>query len=109
MVSEILSVTFFGSRIIPLRAVCRHQLYLLFRADRSGRGSAPAASRRKPRMAPMRLSMRVLATLTLWAGFGLSSAFAQLPPLTADKAFEVKPRQPGVSVPTPTPAEASRF
>ena len=44
-----------------------------------------------------RFTTRVLATLTLWAGFGLT-AYAQLPQLTADKAFEAKPRQPGVAV-----------
>jgi hypothetical protein len=44
--------------------------------------------------------MRVLATLTLWAGFGLC-AQAQIPSMTVEKAFEVKPRQPGVPVTTP--------
>jgi thiol-disulfide isomerase/thioredoxin len=48
----------------------------------------------------MRFTMRTLATLTLWAGLGLS-ANAQLPALTLDKAFETKPRQPGVTVTNP--------
>jgi hypothetical protein len=51
--------------------------------------------------------MRVLATLTLWAGFGLT-ADAQLPTLTVDKALEVKPRQPGVAITTPAPADLAR-
>jgi hypothetical protein len=51
--------------------------------------------------------MRALATLTLWAGFGLTAS-AQLPTLTVDKALEAKPRQPGVAVTTPAPADASR-
>ncbi len=58
-------------------------------------------------MTTKRFSMRVLATLTLWAGFGLS-AFAQLPPLPLDKAFETKPRQPGVGVATPTTEQMAR-
>ena len=58
-------------------------------------------------MTTKRFSMRVLATLTLWAGFGLS-AFAQLPPLPLDKAFETKPRQPGVAIATPTPEQMAR-
>ena len=59
-------------------------------------------------MGPSRITMRVLATLTLWAGFGLT-AHAQLPTLTVDKALEAKPRQPGVAVTPPTPADAARF
>src|SRR5207248_339807 len=70
-------------------------------------GSAPAQSRRTDHMTGTRFTTRVLATLTLWAGFGLT-AHAQLPPLTADKAFDAKPRQPGVSVATPAPAEIAR-
>ena len=58
-------------------------------------------------MTTKRFSMRVLATLTLWAGFGLS-AFAQLPSLPLDKAFETKPRQPGVAIATPTPEQMAR-
>ena len=62
-------------------------------------------------MTTTRFSMRVLATLTLWAGFGLP-AFAQLPALTLDNAFATKPRQPSVTIATPasesTPA-ASRI
>jgi hypothetical protein len=51
--------------------------------------------------------MRALATLTLWAGFGLTAS-AQLPTLTVDKALEAKPKQPGVAVTTPAPADAAR-
>ena len=58
-------------------------------------------------MGTSRITMRVLATLTLWGGFGLA-AHAQLPALTVDKALEAKPRQPGVVVTTPAPAEAAR-
>ncbi len=47
-----------------------------------------------------RYTTKTLAALTLWAGFGLN-AYAQLPTLTVDKAFEVKPRQPGVAINTP--------
>lgn len=58
-------------------------------------------------MGPTRITMRALATLTLWAGFGLT-AYAQLPALTVDKAMEAKPRQPGVAVTTPAAADAAR-
>src|SRR6185312_16705171 len=54
-----------------------------------------------------RITMRLLATFTLWAGLGLP-AFAQLPPLTIDKAFETRPRQPGVSIPTPAADQVAR-
>lgn len=53
-------------------------------------------------MVTKRLTMRALAGLTLWAGFGLS-AQAQLPAVTPESAFKVMPRQPGVNVTTPTP------
>lgn len=58
-------------------------------------------------MATSRFTMRVLATLTLWAGFGLTAS-AQLPALTVDKALETKPRQPGVVVATPAPDQAAK-
>ena len=58
-------------------------------------------------MAPPRFTTRSLATLTLWAGFGLT-ATAQLPALTVDKALETKPRQPGVAVTTPAPEQVGR-
>jgi hypothetical protein len=58
-------------------------------------------------MTGTRFTTRVLATLSLWAGFGLT-AYAQLPQLTADKAFEAKPRQPGVAVATPGAPEIAR-
>ena len=54
-----------------------------------------------------RITMRLLATFTLWAGFGLP-AFAQLPALTVDKAFETRPRQPGVTIPTPAADQIAR-
>ncbi|MBY0515047.1 MAG: redoxin family protein [Gemmataceae bacterium] len=59
-------------------------------------------------MASLRRTIRGLAALTLWAGFGLTAA-AQVPVLTVDKAFEVKPRQPGVTVPTPAPDQVARY
>jgi thiol-disulfide isomerase/thioredoxin len=58
-------------------------------------------------MTGTRFTTRVLATLTLWAGFGLT-AYAQLPQLTAEKAFDTKPRQPGVQVTTPGGPEIAR-
>jgi thiol-disulfide isomerase/thioredoxin len=59
-------------------------------------------------MASSRFTMRVLAALTLWAGFGLS-ARAQLPAISVDKAFEAKPRQPGVMVATPSPDQIGKY
>jgi hypothetical protein len=58
-------------------------------------------------MATSRYSMRVLATLTLWAGFGLTAS-AQLPALTVEKALETKTRQPGVPVTTPAPDQVGK-
>jgi len=57
-------------------------------------------------MRTSRISVRVLAALALWAGFGLV-AVAQPP--TVEKVLEVKPRQPGVNVTTPTPEQAARY
>lgn len=57
-------------------------------------------------MRTSRITMRVLAALALWTGFGVV-AFAQPP--TADKVLEVKPRQPGVNVTNPTPEQAARY
>jgi len=54
-----------------------------------------------------RYTMKVLATLTLWAGFGLS-AFAQPAPITIHQAFEMRPRQAGVAVTTPAPDQLAR-
>jgi len=51
-----------------------------------------------------RLSMRVLAGLTLFAGFGLA-AQAQPPAVTVEDALRRMPRQPGVDVSTPAPAQ----
>src|SRR5438034_1639674 len=58
-------------------------------------------------MTTTRFSMRVLATLTLWAGFGLPTS-AQPPVLTLDKAFEAKPRQPGIAIAAPAPDQIAR-
>jgi hypothetical protein len=54
-----------------------------------------------------RLSMRALAGLTLWAGFGFV-AQAQPPAITVDEALRRQPKQPGVNVSTPTPNLASQ-
>jgi len=59
-------------------------------------------------MATSRFTVRVLAALTLLAGFGLGAS-AQIPPLTVEKAFEIKPRQPGVAVPTPPADQLGRY
>lgn len=59
-------------------------------------------------MATPRITTKALATLTLWAGFGLV-ARAQPPALTVDQAFAAKPRQAGVNVPTPTPDQYARY
>jgi thiol-disulfide isomerase/thioredoxin len=53
-------------------------------------------------MVTKRLTMRAVAGLTLWAGFG-ATAQAELPPVKAAEAFAKQPRQPGVNVSTPTP------
>src|SRR5207248_2205204 len=90
-----------GPRRLPTTVVP-----VILRRPRTG-GPFGRPTRRKPRMGTSRITMRVLATLTLWGGFGLA-AHAQLPALTVDKALEAKPRQPGVVVTTPAPAEAAR-
>lgn len=54
-----------------------------------------------------RLSMRVLAGLTLFAGFGLT-ARAQPPAVTVDEALRRQPKQAGVEVSTPSPAQAAQ-
>ena len=58
-------------------------------------------------MAVKRITTRLLATATMWAGFGLTAS-AQLPAVTVEKAMETKPRQQGVTISTPTPAEFGR-
>lgn len=58
-------------------------------------------------MARTRITTRLLAAATLWAGFGLT-ATAQIPTVTAEKAFEVKPKQPGVTVSTPAADQVGR-
>lgn len=57
-------------------------------------------------MRTSRITVRVLAALALWAGFGLV-AVAQPP--TVEKVLEVKPRQPGVNVTNPAPDQVSRY
>ena len=59
-------------------------------------------------MATPRITIKALATLSLWAGFGLA-AKAQPPALTADQAFAAKPRQAGVGVFTPAPDQYGRY
>ncbi|MBX9583864.1 MAG: TlpA family protein disulfide reductase [Gemmataceae bacterium] len=59
-------------------------------------------------MATPRITIKALATLTLWGGFGLA-AKAQPPALTVEQAFAAKPRQPGVSVPTPPADQLARY
>lgn len=54
-----------------------------------------------------RITMRFLAALALGAGLGLP-AFAQLPTLTVEKAFEIRPRQPGVNIAVPTADQIAR-
>jgi hypothetical protein len=54
-----------------------------------------------------RFTMKALATLTLWAGFGLTG-FAQPAPITVQQAFETRPRQPGIAVTTPAPDQIAR-
>ncbi|MBX9625113.1 MAG: TlpA family protein disulfide reductase [Gemmataceae bacterium] len=59
-------------------------------------------------MATPRITIKALATLTLWAGFGLT-ATAQLPALTVDQALAAKPRQPGVNVQPPAADQVGRY
>ena len=54
-----------------------------------------------------RLTLRVLAAATLWAGFGLA-AQAQPPVVTVDDALRRMPKQPGVEVTTPAPAQVAQ-
>ena len=58
-------------------------------------------------MPAKRYTMRVLATLTLWAGLGLS-AFAEPPAISVQQAFETRPKQPGIAVTTPAPEQMAR-
>jgi Thioredoxin-like len=53
-------------------------------------------------MVTKRLTMRAVAGLSMWVGFG-AAAQAQLPPVTPEGAFKIMPRQPGVNITTPTP------
>jgi hypothetical protein len=53
-------------------------------------------------MVSMRLTMRAMMGVTLWAGFGMA-AQAQLPPVTVEGGCQVMPKQPGVTVTTPAP------
>jgi thiol-disulfide isomerase/thioredoxin len=59
-------------------------------------------------MATPRITTQALAAMTLWAGFGLA-ARAQPPAPTVEQAFAAKPRQPGVSVPTPPADQLARY
>ena len=59
-------------------------------------------------MATPRITIKALATLTLWAGFGLT-AKAQPQALTVEQAFAAKPRQAGVNVTTPAPDQFGRY
>jgi hypothetical protein len=54
-----------------------------------------------------RLTIRALAGLTLWSGFGLT-ALAQPPAVTVEDALRRVPRQPGVEVTTPAPAQVAQ-
>ncbi len=58
-------------------------------------------------MVTRRLTMRAVAGLTLWTGFG-SAAQAELPPITAEQAFNIQPRQQGVTVSTPAPGQVKQ-
>src|SRR6266850_1572734 len=67
----------------------------------------PARLRRYPRMGIERLTLRVLAAVTLWAGFGLT-AQAQPPVVTVEDALRRMPKQPGVEVSTPAPGQVAQ-
>ena len=54
-----------------------------------------------------RLSMRVLAGLTLFAGFGFT-ANAQPPAVTVEDALRRQPKQPNVEISTPAPAQVGQ-
>jgi thiol-disulfide isomerase/thioredoxin len=58
-------------------------------------------------MTTQRFTMRVLATMTLWAGFGLTG-YAQPAAISVQQAFETRPRQPGIAVTTPAPDQIAR-
>lgn len=55
-----------------------------------------------------KLTTRALAALTLWAGFGIAPALALPPAPKAEDMAGVQPKQPGVSVATPAPADLAR-
>jgi thiol-disulfide isomerase/thioredoxin len=59
-------------------------------------------------MATTRITMRLLAGLTLYAGFGLGSTLALPPTPKAEEIAQTQPAIPGVSVSTPAPADAAR-
>jgi thiol-disulfide isomerase/thioredoxin len=54
-----------------------------------------------------RLSIRGLAGLTLFAGFGLA-AHAQPPAVTVEDALRRQPKQPGVEISSPAPAQVGQ-
>jgi hypothetical protein len=58
-------------------------------------------------MVTKRVTLRAAAGLTLWVGVG-AGAQAEPPPITAEKAVQIQPRQPGVNVNTPTPDQVPR-
>src|SRR4051794_22393647 len=60
------------------------------------------------RMATTRISMRLLAGLTLYAGFGLNSALALPPTPKAEEMAQTQPKYLGVPVTTPAPADAAK-
>lgn len=59
-------------------------------------------------MATTRITMRLLAGLTLYAGFGVGPALALPPTPRAEDLAQAQPKYPGVAVSTPTPAELAR-
>lgn len=59
-------------------------------------------------MATTRITMRLLAGLTLYAGFGMGSALALPPAPKAEDMAQAQPRFPGVSVSTPAPADFAK-
>jgi thiol-disulfide isomerase/thioredoxin len=59
-------------------------------------------------MATRRITMRLLAGLTLYAGFGIGSALALPPTPKAEDLAQTQPKIAGVPVSTPAPAELAR-
>jgi thiol-disulfide isomerase/thioredoxin len=59
-------------------------------------------------MATSRITMRLLAGLTLYAGFGIGPALALPPAPKAEDLAQTQPTYPGVPVSTPAPADAAK-